>query len=309
MDKRKIWIDTDTGVDDAVAIFCASKIDTLEVVGISAVAGNAELKYTFQNARDVAYMAGLNCKVYKGAEKPLEYDLVTAPSVHGDMGMGDAILKTSPAEIETKPAWDALYDKAKELNGELCVVAVGPLTNIALTLKYHPDFKNYCKELYIMGGAATGGNATPCAEFNIYADPHAAREVFDSGIFINMFGLDVTHKALLDKDDIDEIISYNNPVSKVFKDSTVYALKLYESQTVYGLCEHDSCPIIYLAYPELFKYEDCGVYVEANGELTRGETVVDIWSYIKFKNRNCRVFLDVDTKKMAQVIKNLYKMY
>ena len=309
MNNKKIWIDTDTGVDDAVALFCASKLNCLEVVGISAVAGNAELKYTFKNARDVIHMAGLDCKVYKGAEKPLVYDLVTAPTVHGVNGMGDAILPESPAAVETKPAWDALYEKAKELNGELYVVAVGPLTNIALTLKHHPDFKNYCKELFIMGGAATGGNATPCAEFNIYADPHAAKEVFDSGIFINMFGLDVTHKALLDKNDIEEIISYNNPVSDVFRDSTGYALKLYESQTVYGLCEHDSCPIIYLAHPELFKYEDCGVYVEADGELTRGETVVDIWSYIKFEDRHCRVFLDVDTKKMAQVIKDIYKQF
>lgn len=309
MNKKKIWIDTDTGVDDSIAIFCASKLDCLDIVGISAVCGNAEIEKTFKNARDVVYMANKDYKVYKGAHKPLVYDLKTAPSVHGINGMGDAVLPESPAIIEDKPAWDALYEKAKELNGELNVVAIGPLTNIALTLRYHPDFKNYCKEIYIMGGAAIGGNITPCSEFNIYADPHAAKEVFDSGIFVNMFGLDATSKALLNKDDIDEIISYNNPVSNLFRDSTGYALRFYEIEKVYGLCEHDSCPIIYLAYPELFKYEDCGVYVETEGELTRGETVVDIWSRARFNDRHCRVFLDVDTKAFAKVLKDLYKLF
>lgn len=309
METKKIWFDTDTGVDDAVAIFIAAKMNELEIVGVSAVAGNAELKYTFKNARNVVHMAGKDYKVYKGAEKPLKLALRTAPMAHGVNGMGDAELEESPAAIEEKPAWDALYEKAKELKGELNVVAVGPLTNIALTLRKHPDFKDYCKEIYVMGGVATGGNATPCAEFNIYADPHAAKEVFESGIFINMFGLDVTHKALLDRNDIEEIISYNNPVSDLFRDSTGYLLRLYEAQNVYGLCEHDSCPIMYLVHPEFFKYEDCGVYVEADSDLTRGETVVDIWSNIKFKDRHCRVFLDVDTKKMAKVIKDIYKQY
>lgn len=309
MDKKKVWIDTDVGVDDAIAIFCASKLDCIDVVGISAVAGNVELEYTFKNARNVTYMAKKDYKVFKGAKKPLVYDLQTAPSVHGENGLGNAVIPESNAEVETKDAWDALYEKAKELNGELSVVAIGPLTNIALTLRYHPDFKKYCKELLVMGGAAIGGNVTPCAEFNTYADPHAAKEVFESGIFVNMFGLDVTSKALLVKDDIDEIISYNNPVSNLFRDSTGHALRFYEVQNVYGLCEHDSCPIIYLAYPELFKYEDCGVYVETDGKLTRGETVVDIWSRIKFDDRHCRVFLDVDTKKFAQVIKDIYKQF
>lgn len=309
MDVKKIWIDTDTGVDDAIAMFIASKTDCLDVVGISAVAGNAELNYTFKNARNVVYMAGKDYKVYKGADKPLIYPLRTAPMAHGVNGLGDATIPESDAPVENKPAWDALYEKAKELNGELNVVAIGPLTNIALTLRVHPDFKDYCKEIFIMGGVATGGNATPCAEFNIYADPHAAREVFESGIFINMFGLDVTEKALLVKEDIEEIISYNNPPSNLFRDSTSYLLKLYESQHMYGLCEHDSCPIIYLIHPELFKYEDCGVYVEADSEFTRGETVVDIWSNIKFKDRHCRVFLDVDREKFAQVIKDVYKQF
>ena len=309
MERKLVWFDTDTGVDDAIALLTGFKMPEVEIVGVSAVAGNAELKYTFKNARNVVYLAKENVKVFKGAEKPLELDLVTAPHAHGVNGLGDAEIEESDAPIETKEAWDALYEKAKELNGKLKVVAVGPLTNIALTIKKYPDFKDYCKEIYIMGGSAFGGNATPCAEFNIYADPHAAKIVFDSGIHIYMFGLDVTQKALLNHDDIEELCSYNNPASDLFKNSISYLINLYEGMDVYGLCEHDSCPMIYVAHPELFKGEDCGVYVETQGELTRGETVCDLLSHGKYEDRHCTVFLDVDREKFVDIIKNAYKQY
>ena len=310
MKKVPIWIDTDTGVDDAVALLTAVKLEPLDIVGVSAVAGNTTQENAFRNARDVLSLAGReDIKVYPGAEQPLIKELEIAVHVHGENGIGDAEIPRSKAPVETKKAWDALYEKAKELNGELVVCPVGPLTNIAITIALHPDVVNYIKVLNIMGGAADGGNYTPSAEFNIYSDPHAAENVMKSGIPVNMFGLDVTLKAFLDDDDISEIISYGNKASDLFRDSIHLIHAARERIHKSGLCEHDCCPIVYSAYPELFDGQECGIYVETQGTITQGKTVTDLWTDFKFKDRHCRFFLDIDQPKFAQLIKDAYRSY
>ncbi|MDO4940946.1 MAG: nucleoside hydrolase [Erysipelotrichaceae bacterium] len=306
---NKVWFDTDIGVDDAVALLCAYKLEDIEIVGISAVAGNAYVDDVFNNARNVTYLANKDVKVYKGASKPLLKDNRTAPIVHGKNGLGDVIIPTSPAPIEEKDAIDAIYEKAKELNGELKVVAVGPLTNIALVLRKYPDFKDYCKEIYIMGGTAVGGNATPCSEFNIYADPQAAYEVFESGIFVHMFGLDVTLKANIHTDEIAEIGTYGNKASDLFRDSLKLVVELYKTLNVDGTCIHDACPIFYLVHPEIFKGEQCGIFVEPEGKYTTGQTVCDLYSNTKYEDRHCKLYTYVDRDAFVNYIKECYKQY
>ena len=308
MNRIPVWIDTDTGVDDAVALITALSLDELDIVGVSAVAGNTTQENAFRNARDVLALKNRkDIRVYPGANKPLVKDLRIATHAHGENGLGDAYIPLSDAPVEETKAWDALYEKAKELNGELRVVTIGPLTNIALTIAKHPDFVEYVKELYVMGGAIVGGNITPCAEFNIYEDPHAGENVFKSGIPIKMFGLDVTLKAYLDDDDIAEIASYNNDLSRFFSESTKLLYAWNERNDGTGLCEHDTCPIVYLVHPEYFTGKKCGVYVETQGEITMGKTCSDFYTDFKFEDRHCEAFTDIDREKFVKIIKDAYK--
>jgi len=273
-----IWIDTDTGVDDAVALLCALKLDKLAIRGISAVAGNVEHAKTFKNCRNVlAYAGREDIKVYPGAIKPM---------------------------------WDAIYEAAKKEGGKLQIVAVGPLTNIANAIISHPDLKDMVERILIMGGAAVGGNATMAAEFNIYADPHSAETVMQSGIPVVMFGLDVTVDAYLDAKDIQDIRNFNTKISRFFADvvqsNVNFYIKNYKREII---CIHDACPLIYLQYPEIFTGQKAGVYVETQSRLSFGKTVTDIWSDTKFKSRETMVMLGVDREKFVSTLKGLLQQY
>ncbi|MBF1108728.1 MAG: nucleoside hydrolase [Solobacterium sp.] len=306
-----IWIDTDTGVDDAVALLCALKLDKLAIRGISAVAGNVEHAKTFKNCRNVlAYAGREDIKVYPGAIKPMCVELDDASEVHGKDGLGGVVIPDSPAEKETMHAWDAIYEAAKKEGGKLQIVAVGPLTNIANAIISHPDLKDMIERILIMGGAAVGGNATMAAEFNIYADPHSAETVMQSGIPVVMFGLDVTVDAYLDSKDIQDIRDFNTKISKFFVDVVQSNLNFYiKNYKREILCIHDACPLIYLQYPEIFTGQKAGVYVETQSRLCFGKTVTDIWSDTKFKTRETMVMLGVDREKFASTLKGLLQHY
>ena len=309
MNRIPIWFDTDLGVDDAVALLSIGKLPNLDLCGISAVAGNAELYRTFENARNVCHLADIRVPVYPGAEHPLFVPLHTAPLVHGENGVGDVELPPSPAPKETKPAWDALYEAAKAARGELQVIAVGPLTNLAIAFGKYPELKTLLKRILIMGGAASGGNVTPAAEFNIYGDPHAAQMVFRSGVPVVMCGLDVTMKAYLTPAEVDEIGGHGTPVCRFFHDSNQLALKFFERITAPGLCCHDTCPVLFLSCPELFSGEEAGVYVETRGTVTLGKTVTDLWSDKQFADRHVFVVLGVDRDRFAAKVRELLLAY
>ena len=306
-----IWIDTDTGVDDAVALLCALKLDKLAIRGISAVAGNVEHAKTFKNCRNVlAYAGREDIKVYPGAIKPMCVELDDASEVHGKDGLGGVVIPESIAKEETMHAWDAIYEAAKKEGGKLQIVAVGPLTNIANAIISHPDLKDMVERILIMGGAAVGGNATMAAEFNIYADPHSAETVMQSGIPVVMFGLDVTVDAYLDAKDIQDIRNFNTKISQFFVDVVQSNLNFYiKNYNREILCIHDACPLIYLQYPEIFTGQKAGVYVETQSRLSFGKTVTDIWSDTKFKSRETVVMLGVDREKFANTLKGLLQQY
>ena len=193
-----IWFDTDPGVDDAMAMALLFAVPEYDVKGVSAVAGNVELEKTFQNARDlVAFFGRKDVPVYAGAARPLFRAPRTATFVHGENGLGNVTLPASDAPVETKPAWDALYEAAKAAEGELVLVAVGPLTNIALALSKYGSLHKLLKRIVIMGGSAKWGNASPAAEANIFCDAEAASTVFQSGVPIVMCGLYMTLKTVM----------------------------------------------------------------------------------------------------------------
>ncbi len=309
MNRIPVWFDTDIGVDDAIAFLVLNRQENLELKGISAVAGNVELEFTYPNARNICVLAGNEYPVYKGAEKPLFKSLQTAHVIHGEEGLGRAKLPVSHAAETDIPAWDAIYNAAVEAKGELQLIAVGPLTNIAIALNNHPKLSTLLKRILIMGGGAARGNVTPAAEFNIFADPHAAQIVFKSGIPIVMCGLDVTMDAFLTPEEVEELGSVDSDVCRFFRDSTGDILDFYERGHLSGLCLHDVCPVLYLTHPELFTGEEAGVFVETKGTVTMGKTVTDLWSDKKFEKKNAFVVLGVDREKFAEIVSEVLRSY
>ena len=196
MNKYPVWLDCDVGVDDAIAIMALHALEETDLLAISTVSGNVPLSSTFSNAHRMNGLMKTNYPVYKGADRPLIVQPQYAYTFHGKNGLGDVELPLpEDAKMLDTPAWDALYACAKQHPGELRLIAIGPLTNVAIALTKYPELKTLLHTILIMGGAAIGGNVTPAAEFNIYADPDAAQIVFKSGVPVVMCGLDVTMQA------------------------------------------------------------------------------------------------------------------
>lgn len=309
MSRIPVWFDTDIGVDDAIAFLVLNRLIQLDLKGISAVAGNVELEYTYPNARNICKFVGADYKVYKGAARPLFREIHTAHDIHGPEGLGKAKLPESDAPETDIPAWDAIYNAAVEANGELELIAVGPLTNVAVAISKYPSLRSLLKRIVIMGGGAAKGNVTPAAEFNIYADPHAAQIVFKSGIPIVMCGLDVTMDAYLTPEEVHALGSVDSDVCHFFRDSTCDILDFYERGNLEGLCLHDVCAVLYVSHPQLFSGQDAGVFVETQGTVTMGKTVTDLWSDKKFEKKNVFVVLDVNRDAFAALVRDILLSY
>jgi len=200
---QRIILDTDPGVDDAMAIFLALRSPELKVEAITAVSGNVPLSFTLPNALRLVEIAGRpDVPVAGGAATPLVRRLVTAHYVHGNNGLGGVEFPEPKLKAVAEPAAELIHRVVHENPGEITIVAVGPLTNVATALKSDPGLAAKIKGIVVMGGSLSGGNITPAAEFNFYVDPEAARMVFDAGVPLVMVGLDVTHKVLLGEEQL-----------------------------------------------------------------------------------------------------------
>ncbi|MCX8571660.1 MULTISPECIES: nucleoside hydrolase [Hyphomicrobiales] len=294
---RKIIIDTDPGQDDAVAILLALGSPELEILGITAVAGNVPLKLTETNARKICELAGRpDIKVFSGAIRPLMRELVTAEEVHGKTGLNGPELPEPQMKLQEQHAVDYLVETLmREEAGTITLCPLGPLTNIALAMIREPRIAPRIKEIVLMGGGFfEGGNVTPSAEFNIYVDPHAADVVFRSGVPIVVMPLDVTHKALTTTKRIDAFRKLGTKVGL----ATAQMLEFFEryDEGKYGTDGgplHDPCVIAYLIKPELFQGRFVNVTVETSSELTMGMTVIDWWGVTK-RPKNATVMRDID---------------
>ena len=281
MARREIIIDCDPGHDDALAILLAlASAEELEVLAITAVAGNVPLALTAANARAVVELAGRrDLPVHAGCARPLVRELVTAEYIHGRSGLDGADLPAPTLPLAAAHALDALIELVRARPpGSVTLCTLGPLTNVGMALLKAPDLAPRLKEIVLMGGAVGEGNITPAAEFNIYVDPHAAKLVFEAGVPLTMFGLDVTHQALVTPARLAAIRALGTPVSAA-------VTGLLEFYNIYdqtrrgrpGAPLHDPCTIAWLLRPELFSGRACHVAIETRGEHTLGRTVVD-WS-------------------------------
>lgn len=278
---RKIIIDTDPGQDDAVAILLALASEELEVLGITAVAGNVPLALTEVNCRKVCELAGRpEVKVFAGCDRPLKGKLVTAVYVHGKTGLDGPDLPKPNMPLQDGHGVDFIIETLRtEPRGSVTLCPLGPLTNIATALQQAPDIANRIAQIVLMGGAYFEvGNTTPAAEFNIYVDPEAADIVLKSGIDVVMMPLDVTHKALTTRNRIDKFRALNSAVGTAVAELTDFFerfdMEKYGSE---GAPLHDPCVIAYLLKPDLFTGRRINVEIELDSALTRGMTVADWW--------------------------------
>ncbi|WP_457648773.1 nucleoside hydrolase [Profundibacter sp.] len=295
---RKIIIDTDPGQDDAVAILLAlASPEEIEVIGITAVAGNVPLPLTHKNARIICELAGkTDIPVYAGCDRPLAHDLVTAEHVHGKTGLDGPNLPDPTMQLTDGHAVDYIIDTLRHAPaGTITLCPLGPLTNIATAFQKAPDIIEKVQEIILMGGAYFEvGNITPAAEFNIYVDPEAADIVFKSGVPIVVMPLDVTHKALVTKERNDAFRDIGTPVGIAVAKMTEFFERFdKEKYGSEGAPLHDPCVTAYLIKPELFKGRHVNVEIETKSDLTRGMTVADWWD-VTDRPSNALFIGDVD---------------
>jgi len=295
---RKIIIDTDPGQDDAVAILLAlASPEEIEVIGITAVAGNVPLPLTHKNARIICELAGkTDIPVYAGCDRPLAHTLVTAEHVHGKTGLDGPNLPDPQMQLTDGHAVDYIIDTLRnEPSGTITLCPIGPLTNIATAFQKAPDIIDKVQEIILMGGAYFEvGNITPAAEFNIYVDPEAADIVFKSGVPIVVMPLDVTHKALVTKERNDAFRDIGTPVGIAVAKMTEFFERFdKEKYCSEGAPLHDPCVTAYLIKPDLFKGRHVNVEIETKSDLTRGMTVADWWD-VTDRPANALFIGDVD---------------
>jgi purine nucleosidase len=282
MSRQRVIIDCDPGQDDAVALFLAmASPEDIEILGITAVAGNVPLELTQRNARLMCDIAGHSeIPVFAGCDRPMVRELLTAEKVHGKTGIDGVDIVAPKTPLQEQHAVDFIVETLRAAEDEsVTLVPTGPLTNIGTVIDRAPDVLPKIRQLVIMGGAMReGGNYSPSAEFNILVDPHAAAIVFDCGRPITSMGLDVTHQVLSTRARVERIRQLGNPVAE----ATAGMLSFFERHDskkygVEGAPLHDPCTIAWLLSPELFEGKFCNLSVETQSELTMGHTAIDLW--------------------------------
>lgn len=300
MKKQKIIIDCDPGQDDAVMLLLAlASPDELDILGITAVAGNVPLDLTERNVRIICELAGVtDIGVYAGCAKPIHRDLFTAENVHGKTGIDGIDIFQPDLPLQKQHAVDFIIETLLAAEDDfITLVPTGPLTNIARAITRQADILPKIKEIVLMGGAMReGGNSTPCAEFNIYVDPDAAEIVLQCGRPITIVPLDVTHQALVTRARIQQLRQLNSAAGVAIVGMLEFFNRFdSEKYGSEGAPLHDPCTIAYLLKPDLFKGKLCNVEVETESPLTMGHTAVDFWAVTnRPKNVNWLYQMDAD---------------
>jgi purine nucleosidase len=302
--RHRIILDCDPGQDDALALLLAlGSPEEIELLAVTAVAGNVPLRLTEVNARKILELAKrTDIPVYRGCHRPLVEPLETAEYVHGETGLNGIELPEPAMPLAQGHAVDAIIELVMAATPKTVTLCpTGPLTNIAMALRKEPDLASRVQEIVLMGGAIGLGNVTPAAEFNIYVDPHAARVVFESGVPITMLGLDVTHQALVDRARLDAIRAVGTPVALAAA-GLVDFFNRFDSDryAVDGAPLHDPCVIAHLIDPSIFTGKPCHVVVETEG-ASKGRTNVD-WFPRQARAANAMVINAMDADRFFALL-------
>lgn len=296
-------MDCDPGIDDGIALaYAAAHQDEIELLAVTTFAGNQTIDKVTKNALELVDFYGLKVPVARGQERPLVKEVIHAEEFHGETGLGHYVLP----ETGTKAASDNAVFFIREILDDLpegqqvTFIETAPMTNLALLLRVFPEVKDKIRRIVFMGGAVKGGNVTPAAEFNIYADPEAAKIVFEAGIPLVMCGLDATMKCNLTRNQIMKLCQSGNPVARACGDMAGYVL---ENSSKYRCVAsiHDAVPFMYLLHPEFFKMEKAILDVDCSDGAGRGAMLCDFrwWLHDEEKIKDM-ILTDADTESFQQ---------
>lgn len=303
--RRKILLDCDPGIDDALAICLAVAFkEKLDILGITTVAGNQTIEKVTDNALKLVHFLKEDIPVAKGAVTPILREAKPAPDIHGKTGLGYCELPMPEDKIAEENAVLFLRNKIMELpEGEkVTLVPTAPLTNIGLLFSVFPEVKERIDEIVLMGGAASGGNATPTAEYNIYADPEAARIVFQAGVPIVMCGLDVTSQCGLTRNQVRKMRQSKSKVCKACGEMLDFYFDspVYRDSSVVAI--HDAVTIMYLVHEEIFEGAPMDVTVDCSEGLNRGMTVCDNRIWCRNDKSHVEVLLEAEKEEFQRIL-------
>lgn len=312
MSKVPFILDTDPGIDDAMAIMLLGSCEDLDIRAITVVAGNVGLEHTSNNAKNLAKICQIDTRIALGADKPMIVPQEKAESVHGINGLKGIVLEESDQAFDEKMAWDVIYEEAVKAEGKLHLCAIGPLTNVALAILKYPDLPDLIDKMTVMAGAQTWGNHSEYGEFNVWGDPHAADIVFKSGMKIAMIDLDIInlHTTLTD-DDLRDLKATPTVVSS-FSDQLydVYINNEHHKDEngmgIHGVC--DCVAAAYVCDPTIFEGKEYFVRIETQGKETFGQTIVD-WKGKWGKEPNTIVFSGSDKKRYKELLMKMTDYY
>lgn len=301
--RQRIVLDCDPGHDDAVAILLAARAPGIQLEAITTVAGNQTVDKTAYNALRVCSLAGIHSvPIAKGMAQPLVRELVTAPSIHGSSGLDGPSLPEPTISLAPLHAVDLLIELLLASEGDLTLVATGPLTNIATAMRREPAIVPKIQQIVLLGGSIGLGNWTPAAEFNIYVDPEAAHIVFTCGRPVTMIGLDVTHTVLATPEIRARVRALETPVAHLVDDLLGFFAETYRE--VFGFAApplHDPCAVAHVVDPTLLRAQPMRVDIELRGELTTGRTVCDVHG-ITGRPTNARVGVGIDAPRFWDLL-------
>ncbi|GAA1712969.1 nucleoside hydrolase [Kribbella yunnanensis] len=311
---EKIILDCDPGHDDAIAILLAAGNPSVDLLGITTVAGNQTIENVTRNALSVCTAYGIQVPVARGAAGPLVGPQALAAEIHGESGLDGPVLPSASFELDDRHAVDFIIDTVMAHEPHtVTLVPVGPFTNIALAIRKAPYIVDRVKSVVVMGGSLTRGNITPAAEFNVYADPEAAEIVFRAGWDVTMVGLDLTHQALARPELQDRVRAVGGPISEFVLDIWAWVgTAMDDVLQIEAPAVHDACCVAALIDPSVFTVAKADVRVEITGRWTRGMTVANFESASGMKHfggtateqvdYRTNVALELDWPKFAGLI-------
>ena len=307
-----IIVDSDPGLDDALALALAVARPELNLLAVTSVGGNADVHHCTENALRLMHLYGAgNVPVAEGAVGPLTGPLERATEVHGESGLGNTKLPAAPRKAESEGAVALMARLIAASPDPVALVPIGPLTNIALLIRSYPHLAPKIAHICLMGGSVGEGNSSASAEFNIYADPTSAEVVFASGLPITMMGLDVTHHAILDRSILTRLSALPGASAKVAAEVLQYS---FERSAAWGQGEkmaiHDAVAVLHLAIPDLVGVARYHVTVDATSGPARGRTIGDANPYRLNRDgraANCDVGLTIDPVRFADLVVDAYE--
>jgi len=309
---QRIILDTDPGIDDALALFLALASPEIQLEAITTVSGNVDVELTTRNALTLLTLARrTDIPVARGCKYPLIRQTVDAAQVHGLNGLGDVELPVSACQAVKQHAVDLIIEKVMSAPGEITLVTCGPLTNIALAVRHEPRIIQSVREVIIMGGALrVPGNVTPSSEFNIHADPHAAHIVFSAGWPLRLVSLDVTQRTMLQRAQFTELAAQGGQVPQFIERMIAFYFDqfLIQHKGEKGFVIHDPLCLAVAFQPDLITWEPAYVAVELNGALTLGETVA-YFHKPEAPDANIQASVDVDAERFTQLFLERIKSF